>query len=184
MSFRSFLKGYHGELLNRLGARVLLSRKHYHSFHNIVIPSGTNTTEIDHVVVSRFGVFVIETKHWSGWIFGGERDAHWTLVHFRHKRQVRNPLRQNYGHTMALSALLGIAPALLHPLVAIRGAAFKTPVPEGVVLGGYARHVRRLQMPLLDDGQVVRVLAVLRSDRVGRGWFARVRHAIRTRLRH
>jgi hypothetical protein len=37
-----------------------------------------STTQIDHVVVSPFGVFVIETKTYKGWIFGNPRDAQWT----------------------------------------------------------------------------------------------------------
>ncbi|MBL8755270.1 MAG: NERD domain-containing protein [Planctomycetes bacterium] len=177
MAIHSFLKGLAGEFLNRVGHRLYLPRKQYHTFHNIVIPSGTGTTEIDHVIVSEFGIFVVETKYWSGWFFGTEWDKHWTRVHFRSKRQVPNPLHQNYGHVMALSELLGMPPERFRPLVAIRGATFKTALPQGVVAGGYAKHVRRPRDPDLDPAEVAGVLAVLRSDRVGRGWIARLRHA-------
>ena len=37
-----------------------------------------NTTQIDHIIISRFGVFVIETKARSGWIFGTETQREWT----------------------------------------------------------------------------------------------------------
>ena len=38
------------------------------------MPDGT--TQIDHIFVSHYGVFVVETKNTSGWIFGNERDRH------------------------------------------------------------------------------------------------------------
>ena len=179
----SYLKGFVGEFLNRLGHRFLLSKKHYHSFHNIVVPSRGGTTEIDHLLVSKFGIFVVETKYWSGWIFGTERERTWTRVHFRSRRQIPNPLHQNYGHVMALSELLGIPADRIQSLVAIRGANFKTSVPHGVVAGGYASHIRRVRDVALEATEIARILEVLRSDRVGRGWIARIRHAWWTRTR-
>ena len=179
----SYLKGLAGEFLNRIGHRFLLSRKLYHSFHNIVIPSRNGTTEIDHLLVSKFGIFVVETKYWSGWIFGTEREKTWTRVHFRDKRQIPNPLHQNYGHVMALSELLGVPTDRFRPLVAIRGATFKTPEPHGVVVGGYASHIRKVRDVAIDDSEIDRLVEVLRSDRVGRGWIARIRHAWWTKVR-
>ncbi|MEI6130980.1 MAG: nuclease-related domain-containing protein [Planctomycetota bacterium] len=183
MTLHSYFKGAVGELLNRLGHRLLLPRKRYHAFHNIVIPSRNGTTEIDHLVVSQFGIFVIETKYWSGWLFASERDKTWTRVHFRNKRQVPSPLRQNYGHVMALSELLDVPPSKFRPLVAVRGATFKTALPHGVVTGGYASHVRRARTNEIDVAEVDRIVAVLRSDRVGRGFIARIRHAWLTKAR-
>lgn len=44
--------------------------KDYHLMNNITLPYLDGTTQVDHILVSLYGVFVIETKHWSGWIFG------------------------------------------------------------------------------------------------------------------
>lgn len=184
MAVRSTLKGLWGEILNRLGHLLVLSRKDYHAFHNIILPCAGGTAEIDHLIVSPFGIFVIETKHWSGWLLASASDKTWTRLQFRSRIQVRNPLRQNFGHVMAIAELLGVLPEAITPLVAVRGAVFKTPVPPGVVCGGYAQHVRHYRVPRFAEAEVARVLAILRSDRVGRGLFARVRHALRTRSRH
>lgn len=183
MPLRSTIRGVIGEIVNRACGWLLLSNREYHSFHNIVIPSDYGTAEIDHVIVSRFGVFVIETKSWSGWLFASARDKTWTRVLFRGRTQVRNPLHQNYGHAMALSKLLDVPSSSVRSVVAIRGAEFKTPVPDGVVVGGYAREVRRHREPVLAEPEVARVLGILRSDRVARGWLARIRHMRRTRER-
>ena len=66
------------------------------------LPDGT-TTQIDHIVVSQYGIFVIETKSYSGWISGDEKSAQWSQSIYRNKSRFQNPLRQNYLHICALS---------------------------------------------------------------------------------
>src|SRR5437868_4579974 len=88
----------------------------YHRFHNLIVPIEQATTQIDHVLVSRFGIFVIETKNMGGWIFGTENDAQWTQVLFRKKFRFQNPLRQNYRHTTALAGFLGVEHSLFHSI--------------------------------------------------------------------
>lgn len=46
--------------------------------HDLTLPTKDGTTQIDHVVVSKFGVFVIETKNLAGWIFGDSESRKWT----------------------------------------------------------------------------------------------------------
>jgi len=52
----------------------------YRHFHGLYLPrpDGKGTTQIDHIVVSRYGIFVIETKNYRGWIFGSEKQRDWT----------------------------------------------------------------------------------------------------------
>ncbi len=52
----------------------------YHLMNNITLPFKDGTTQIDHILVSRYGIFVIETKHYKGWIFGDENSKNWTQV--------------------------------------------------------------------------------------------------------
>ncbi|MDN5364321.1 MAG: hypothetical protein PWQ91_1383 [Eubacteriales bacterium] len=40
----------------------------YKVLHNVMLPAGSKTTQIDHIVVSNYGIFVIETKNYGGWI--------------------------------------------------------------------------------------------------------------------
>jgi hypothetical protein len=67
---------------------------------------GSKTTQIDHVVVSNYGIFVIETKNYKGWILGKEKDEYWTQNIYGRKNKFKNPIRQNYGHIKALEKLL------------------------------------------------------------------------------
>jgi hypothetical protein len=65
----------------------------YHLLNHITLRLEDGTTQIDHVLVSRFGIFVIETKDYKGWIFAGPRDRYWTQVLYRAKFRFQNPLR-------------------------------------------------------------------------------------------
>lgn len=110
-----------------------LDEQNYTLLEDLTLPTLQGTTQIDHIVLSRFGVFVIETKNMSGWIFGGENQARWTQVMRRHKSQFQNPLRQNYLHVRVVQDLLGIRLDQLENLVAFVGSAEpKTEMPWNV----------------------------------------------------
>ena len=106
----------------------------YHLLNHITLRLKDKTTQIDHVLVSRFGIFVIETKDYRGWIFGGPGDRYWTQVLFRGKFRFQNPMRQNYRHVCAVQELLDfLPPELIQPIVVFTGdAEFKTAIPDGV----------------------------------------------------
>jgi len=106
----------------------------HHLLNNLTVPTENGTTQIDHVLVSRVGVFVIETKHYKGWIFGDSKSPNWTQVLFKQKFRFQNPLRQNYKHVKAVQAILDfLPPGCVHSVVVFTGSAeFKTVRPEGV----------------------------------------------------
>ena len=107
------------------------------------LPDGT-TTQIDHIVVSQYGIFVVETKTYSGWIFGEEGSREWTQSIYRKKSRFQNPIRQNYKHICALADNLGIDKSYFHGVVAFSGdCTFKTEMPPGVVYSrGAADYIR------------------------------------------
>jgi len=110
-----------------------LDEQDYTLIEDLTLPTLQGTTQIDHIVLSRFGVFVIETKNMSGWIFGGEDQVSWTQVMRRHKSRFQNPLRQNYLHVRVVQDLLGIRLDQLENLVVFVGSAEpKTEMPWNV----------------------------------------------------
>lgn len=80
---------------------------------NLYIPKGEDgTTEIDVLMISPKGLFVFESKNYSGWIFGSEHQPKWyqTLPQGRgksHKEAFYNPIMQNKTHIKHLKAMLG-----------------------------------------------------------------------------
>jgi hypothetical protein len=103
--YKSDIKGVIGEQTVALYLRALNKTK-YKVIHNVVLESGEYTSQIDHIVISDYGVFVIETKNYKGWIFGGEQSDYWTQVIYNRKEQLYNPIRQNIGHIKTLKKCL------------------------------------------------------------------------------
>lgn len=100
------IKGLIGEQSVALRLRKLPPDQ-YAVLHDVTIPNDrAKTSQIDHIIVSVYGIFVIETKNYQGWIMGDERSEYWTQVIYKRKEKLYNPIRQNYGHTMALKSLL------------------------------------------------------------------------------
>ena len=106
----------------------------YHLLNHITLTHRGGTTQVDHILVSRYGVFVIETKDYTGWIFANPEQDTWTHVTFTDKFKFQNPIYQNYGHVRAVEELLDFVPFNpIHSAVVFVGdAEFKTDVPLGV----------------------------------------------------
>ena len=106
----------------------------YHLLNNVTLPTERGTTQVDHILVSTKGIFVIETKHYKGWIFASEKAKVWTQVIYKLKNKFQNPIHQNYAHLKAVQSLFEfLDPNLVKPLVVFTGdAEFKTQWPEGV----------------------------------------------------
>lgn len=109
--FKPKIKGVIGEKSISIILASLSSNK-YIVLNNILLKTETGTTQIDHVVVSIFGLFVIETKNYKGWIIGQERDEYWTQSIYGNRNRFKNPIRQNYGHIKAVEMLLKEYPDL------------------------------------------------------------------------
>ncbi len=141
-----FASGYFIGRFRRMGLentgegaiRDLLTRQfpgeEFHLMNNLTLPCSDGTTQIDHVLLSRYGVFVIETKHYTGWIFANADSAKWTQVIYQVRNQFQNPIRQNFKHVQIVRRLLDFVPnEHIHSLVVFTGdAEFKTPKPDGV----------------------------------------------------
>lgn len=128
------------------------------------LPDGT-TTQIDHVVVSRYGIFVIETKTYSGWIFGDEKSSQWTQTIYRKKSRFQNPIRQNYRHICALADCHGVPKTIFRGMVVFNGSCeFKTAMPPDVTWRrGAVKHIQSYSEKLLKDKEVADIASAIRE---------------------
>ena len=78
----------------------------YITLNDILLDSNEYTSQIDHVVLSCYGIFVIETKNYKGWIFGSNNAETWIQNIFGRKFYFRNPIKQNFGHKKNLQRYL------------------------------------------------------------------------------
>lgn len=95
-------KGDYGEYLT---ASILQKVPGYHRMVlNCYIPTGEEqTTEIDLIFIHETGIYVMESKNYSGWIFGDEENYKWCQSFPRGKKQFfYNPIKQNKTHMDAL----------------------------------------------------------------------------------
>lgn len=160
-------KGHIGEWLVRFAAHRQLDERTYRGLHNVTLNTPDGTTQIDHVFISVYGIFVLETKNMGGWIFGAERQAQWTQRFTRRSFKFQNPLRQNYKHLKALEAALGIAPEHLHSVITfVGGSTFKTEMPANVTQGGgFIRYIRSFQQQVFAEAEVDAMLQALQGGR-------------------
>ncbi|MCP9482019.1 NERD domain-containing protein [Shimia sp. CNT1-13L.2] len=172
-------RGWVGEATVKRGLAWRLNPEEYHVLNDLTLPTDRGTTQIDHVVLSRFGIFVIETKNWAGWIFGGADQSEWTQVHYKRKRRFQNPLRQNYLHIKAVEKITDVPPDHLHGLVVFVGdAEFKTLMPASVVLGsgGLADAIRLRRKIVFSEAQVLSLQRKLERAALQPGRKTRVAH--------
>lgn len=116
-------KGAKGE---REVAKILrrLSKKKYIVLNDIYIKANNRSTQIDHLVISAQGIFVIETKNYDGWIHGHEKSQYWTQTFYKKKIQFRNPIKQNWAHIFILKEVLsGFGYVYYHPIIVFAGKA-------------------------------------------------------------
>jgi restriction system protein len=130
-----WFKGWLGEwLVNRTLAKIIDKNSGISfRFNNVLLETQGGTTQIDHILLTSKGLFVIETKNMKGWIFGSANQKRWTQQIYRHKSSFQNPLHQNYKHTQTLRALLDLDSSVVHSIVVfVGGVQFKMPMPANV----------------------------------------------------
>jgi len=180
-----WFKGMIGEAFINLGIRLFLDKREYHLLKNVTLPTPQGTTQIDHVIVSRFGLFVIETKNIKGWIFGNPAHKSWTQQLYRRRHTFQNPLRQNYLHLMTLKSLLGLADHQLHSIIYFIGdCTFKSPMPDNVMNRGLIRYIKGKTTPVLTPAEVTRVIDTIQQGRLAANWQTHKQHVAQLKTRH
>lgn len=107
-------------------ARALkkLENDEYKTLNDLFIRTTNGTSQIDNLVISIFGIFVIETKNYDGWIHGNEKSEYWVQTIYSNKTQFRNPIKQNWSHIYALKEVLSeFRNIKYYPIVVFSGNA-------------------------------------------------------------
>lgn len=163
---KSLVKGFVGEAVVNFGALRKLEKEGYRVFNDIVLPrpDGKGTTQIDHIIASPTGIFVIETKNYAGWIFGDEHSRYWTQTLRGQKNRFQNPLHQNALHINALAKATGLPKERFKSLVYFIGdATLKTKLPPEVMTTGLASYVRKNQALAVSNDELATLISFLES---------------------
>lgn len=154
-----------GEML-----RQHFSGEEYHLLNNVTLRYGQLTTQIDHVLVSQYGIFVIETKGYKGWIFGNANDQKWTQVLYYAKFRFGNPIIQNAGHVAALRSIFTLDANLFHSIVVFCGQPdFKTELPAHVIhFHHLIPYIRTFTKKTITPTQLIYVVGRIETQRLDR----------------
>lgn len=159
----------------------------YHLMNHVTLQLNDGTTQVDHILVSRFGVFVIETKDYNGWIFGDAKQAKWTQVLFKFKSRFQNPIFQNSRHVRAVQELLDFLPpdAIKSVVVFTGEAEFKTEVPHGVFsISGLMDYLREQTVEVMSLNRVQFCVGRLETTRLAISGMTDLEHRESLQRRH
>lgn len=168
-------------------ARTLrrLPKDEYKLFNNLLLHTSRGSSQIDHVVISVYGIFVIETKRYSGWIHGNEKSQNWTQTIYKKRTKFRNPIKQNWSHIYALKEVLSDYGGINYYNIVVftgdgklKNVTFSTPVI-------YRRQLNRTiiahsESQSLDIARVNAITAKLRDVAI-RNRRAKKRHVVQTK---
>jgi hypothetical protein len=144
-----------------------LNYKDYYIFNNLIIPATNNgSSQIDHLVISKFGIFVIESKDYKGWIFGSKDQESWTqsLPGGENKFQFQNPIRQNWSHIMALKELFPAIPENSFESIVVftEACEIKTPPIEGVLqIDDLIQYFKKFEQGRLTEESILLIIGKL-----------------------
>ena len=157
----------------------------YHILNDVVFSTERGTTQIDHIVVSKYGIFTIETKNYRGKIFGNDNQQEWTQIivtdvtyakkwwktyTYVTKNHLYNPVKQSLGHAYRIRGLL---PEYRHlkivPIVVFAGDA----ILKDVQSNNHVIHeydlldvINNYKSIYLTDEDVLKVVNILQKNNV------------------
>ena len=135
-------KGRRGEKLTERELKLVkLFGRNGKILRNVYVPKGNGeTSEIDVMFITQKGIFVIESKNYSGWIFGNESDQYWTAsLPGGKKNHFYNPIMQNRGHIKWLGQYLGDDT----PLFSIVAFSERCELKKVTIMSGTVRVIKR-----------------------------------------
>lgn len=176
-------KGKRGE---KLVAQVLSQLpEEYITLNDVVLPTANGTTQIDHIIVSKYGVFTIETKNYRGDIYGDDNRQEWTQLivtevtyskkwwktyTYVTKCHFYNPVKQSVGHAFRIQERLKEFPQIkVVPIVVFTGAATLENVNSChcvVYIEQLLSAINSYKYAFLSDNDVQRVVSILQQNNV------------------
>ena len=158
----NIFRGWFGEKKTTFNMWLSLNKRIYRGFHNVIIPANNGTTQIDHILVSPYGLFIVETKNRKGWIFGSEDQPTWTQSIFGDNYSFQNPLRQTYRQKKVLSKYLELNESTIRTVVYFVGdCSFKTHLPNNVINYRLGKYIKQFQDRIFVPQEIDRIVGKL-----------------------
>ena len=162
---------FRGDIAQSRVRRLLasgLESNRYTVFNDLVLADAGGTRQIDHVVISKFGIFVIESCYVRGWISGAEFQERWKRKSLWRRSQFDNPLHSSRLQAETLQRLLDYPASVFHPMVVLVGhKGARTRLPENVVgAEKLLASLRKKTVQLLDAEHAERAVRTIDQARL------------------
>lgn len=155
----------------RVASKLNWLAKEYITLHDVLLPTRYGTTQIDHIVVSPYAIFVIETKNYKGWISGHQDAEEWKQsLSGGEQYKFRNPIRQNLAHFQAVRAILkDIGDFTIIPIVAFSDSAeLKITAPYHTVINWCNLHsvIKSYKTPTISPENIQCIIKKLTTKNI------------------
>lgn len=158
--------------------------KEYTVLNDVVLKTTSGTTQIDHIVVSRYGVFAIETKNYRGEVYGSDNQQQWTQIiktdvrypkkwykvyTYFTKNYFYNPVKQSLSHMYSIKKVLADWPNLkVVPIVVFAGSAvLKVATQHHVIYEDQLLPtIRSYNIPILSNADLASVISCLTQKNI------------------
>lgn len=179
--YKPMIKGDIGEMKVKLRLKFL--PKGYKIINDVMLANDKGkTVQIDHIVVGINGVFVIETKNYTGTICGGPEEVSWKQIFQKSSHDFYNPLFQNKGHIIELrNQLKGLGYIPIYSVIAF-GENCKLMLPDSITNVIYMNEVKNYikaykSDTILKDESVERITNLIKENNI-RGFRNKRKHRI------
>jgi hypothetical protein len=155
--FSDRLKGIWGEIRFKLKIKIWFN-DYYRLLSNTYYKTSYGTTQIDHILISPKGIFVIEVKNLGeSFISGYEKQKVWTIEYTATGAEIdmKNPLHQNYGHLKTIEGIVGDSSNIKSLVIFSNAVEFDNKMPKNVINEkGFRAYYMSLNDKLLDEDAI------------------------------
>lgn len=155
-----------------------LNKEDYYIFEDVTLQIGSDTTQIDIIIVSKQGIFVIEVKNYKGCIVGDEKQKQWIQQLYQVENTFQNPIHQNYKHIKFLSMILNKKKIIFYNLVVFVGGEFKTKMPNHVIQKPFKllTYIKSKKNKVINQMEWRKIIDRIEKARLPRGRATNLKH--------
>ncbi len=167
-----YLQKLYGNYQVQKANDFFLNSEDYYMMKSVVLLTFDGLQKFDYILVSRYGIFIVMTQHYSGKIVGSEHDARWTrVVRGKEPHTFSNPSAVLADRAQTLSSLLNLPIAEMFPIALFTGiSGFATPMNEKFTFGAnYLKYVRSINRVLYSAKQIEKFVKIIDSKRKRQG---------------
>lgn len=140
----------------------------YRVLNDLLLKYEGYTVQIDHVIVSEYGVFVIETKNFRGIIYGSAEKKRWVQINKGKKRRFYSPIIQNNRHRVALSSICNLPLLKVIPITVFVGKCelHLEDVSRTILSKDLLPYIKGINEKILSESDVDKIYSCLESKNI------------------